>query len=229
MTAPIGSTGYTSTTSGSTVDPLTAGAGGAMGKDQFIKLLIAQMTHQDPLAPQDGSQMASQLAQFSSVEQLQSINSTLTAQSNSNASLVNAINNSATLGLIGKNVEVADPQIAVGGTSPTSAAAVNIPNGGGKLTVRITDANGNTLRSQDMGSVTSGKHSYSLTTLTDGLIPGTYKVAFDFKDGTGKVTNPTPLITTRVDGIQFGTNGAVITSGTRTFSSGTVVQVFGAN
>ncbi len=226
MTAPIGSLNSISGTASTAVDPLTAGAGGAMGKNQFIKLLIAQMTHQDPLAPQDGAQMASQLAQFSSVEQLQNINSTLSAQANSNASLVNAINNSSTLALIGKNIEVSDPQIDVGGTTPTSAAALNVPNGGGNLTMRITDMNGNTLSSQNMGSVTAGKHSYSLTTLTSGLAPGTYKVAFDFKDGTGAITNPTPLITTRVDGIQFGTNGAVITSGTRTFSAGTVVQVF---
>lgn len=52
-------------------------AGGALGKDAFMKLLITQLKNQDPLSPQDGTQMATQLATFTSVETLQSINSKL--------------------------------------------------------------------------------------------------------------------------------------------------------
>jgi flagellar basal-body rod modification protein FlgD len=48
-----------------------------MGKDAFLKLLVAQLRNQDPLAPSDGKEMAAQLAQFTSVEQLQSANDTL--------------------------------------------------------------------------------------------------------------------------------------------------------
>ncbi len=54
--------------------------GGAMGKDQFLKLLIAQMQNQDPMSPMQGDQMAAQLAQFSSLEQLTNIGNTLEAQ-----------------------------------------------------------------------------------------------------------------------------------------------------
>jgi len=52
-------------------------AGGAMGKDQFVKLLVAEMQNQDPTSPMDGKQLAAQLAQFSSVEQLMNINTKL--------------------------------------------------------------------------------------------------------------------------------------------------------
>ncbi len=55
----------------------TATAGGEMGKDAFLKLLVAQLRNQDPLSPSDGKEMAAQLAQFTSVEQLQSANDTL--------------------------------------------------------------------------------------------------------------------------------------------------------
>jgi flagellar basal-body rod modification protein FlgD len=46
------------------------------GADQetFLTLLVAQLKHQDPLAPQDGAQFIAQLAQFNSLEQLISIN-----------------------------------------------------------------------------------------------------------------------------------------------------------
>ena len=50
---------------------------GEMGKEAFLKLLVAQLKNQDPLAPSDGKEMAAQLAQFSSVEQLVSVNDTL--------------------------------------------------------------------------------------------------------------------------------------------------------
>ena len=51
--------------------------GGTMGKDEFVKLLVAQMSNQDPLNPMDGKELAVQLAQFSSVEQLLNINTKL--------------------------------------------------------------------------------------------------------------------------------------------------------
>ena len=47
------------------------------GQDAFLKLLVEQLKHQDPLAPQDGTQFVAQLAQFNSLEQLISINERL--------------------------------------------------------------------------------------------------------------------------------------------------------
>ena len=47
------------------------------GENTFLKLLVEQLKHQDPLAPQDGAQFVAQLAQFNSLEQLISINDRL--------------------------------------------------------------------------------------------------------------------------------------------------------
>ncbi len=62
----------------------------ALGKDAFLQLLVAQLQHQDPLSPQDNSEFVAQLAQFSSLEELQNITSSM--------------NNSQALNLVGKYV-----------------------------------------------------------------------------------------------------------------------------
>ncbi len=49
----------------------------APDKETFLKLLVAQLKNQDPLAPQDGAQFVAQLAQFSSLDQLININQQL--------------------------------------------------------------------------------------------------------------------------------------------------------
>ena len=54
-------------------------AGGSMGQDTFLKLLMAQMTHQDPMQPTDSAQMLSQLAQFANVEGINKLNKQTTA------------------------------------------------------------------------------------------------------------------------------------------------------
>lgn len=50
----------------------------ALGQDAFLTLLVTQMQHQDPTEPMDNSAFIAQLAQFSSLEQLQQMNKSLT-------------------------------------------------------------------------------------------------------------------------------------------------------
>jgi flagellar basal-body rod modification protein FlgD len=61
-----------------------------LGKDDFLKLLVTQLKNQDPLNPMDDREFIAQLAQFSTLEQMQNMNSSINA--------IRAIN------LIGKNI-----------------------------------------------------------------------------------------------------------------------------
>jgi len=53
-----------------------------IGKNEFLQLLVAQLRNQDPLNPVDNQQFLAQLATFSSLEQLISINQAVTALAN---------------------------------------------------------------------------------------------------------------------------------------------------
>lgn len=59
--------------------PAAAGTSrsGPVGQDAFLKLLITQLQYQDPTAPQADGEFLAQLAQFSTLEQLQRMNATL--------------------------------------------------------------------------------------------------------------------------------------------------------
>ena len=73
----------------------------AMGKDDFLKLLIAQLAAQDPLDPMGAQDFSAQLAQFSALEQMTNVNTNLeTIQK-----LETASQNTSALNLIGKTVE----------------------------------------------------------------------------------------------------------------------------
>ncbi|MCO4783114.1 MAG: flagellar hook capping protein [Candidatus Cloacimonetes bacterium] len=72
-----------------------------LGKDEFLQLMIAQIQHQDPLEPMDNSESIAQQAQFSSLEQMQNLNSSM-------ESLLTAYQSSeksSALSMIGKQVE----------------------------------------------------------------------------------------------------------------------------
>ncbi len=75
--------------------------GGTLGKDDFLKLLVVQLENQDPTSPLDDKEFISQMAQFSSLEQMTQMNTTL-----SNLIINNKINLSYSL--LGKYVEVLD-------------------------------------------------------------------------------------------------------------------------
>jgi flagellar basal-body rod modification protein FlgD len=71
-------TGAGQTTTGADLST-TAPHNDGLGQDAFLKLLVTQLQHQDPTQPQDDSQFIQQLATFSSLEKLTSIDGSLTS------------------------------------------------------------------------------------------------------------------------------------------------------
>ena len=79
-----------------------------LGKDDFLKLLITQLSYQDPTAPVQDKEFIAQMAQFSTLEQMTSMSADF-------AKLTAMLSGSEASGALGKNVELLDGDRVVQG------------------------------------------------------------------------------------------------------------------
>lgn len=91
-----------------------------LGMEDFLKILLTQLTYQDPLKPMDNQQFMAQIAQFTSLEQTQQLNSRLGQLVNNQAAL-------QSVGLIGRTVDVSVDGRAVTGTVASISFAADTP------------------------------------------------------------------------------------------------------
>ena len=70
-----------------------------LGKDDFLKLLLTQLSHQDPTSPMDNNEFIAQMAQFSSLEQMHNM-------ANGFEKMTNMMNNSDAVSTLGKTVDI---------------------------------------------------------------------------------------------------------------------------
>ena len=74
VTAATGTTGTTAT---NTTTTKSTNSSSSLGKDDFLKLLVTQLQTQDPMNPMDDTQFISQMAQFTSLEQMKNMNTSV--------------------------------------------------------------------------------------------------------------------------------------------------------
>jgi flagellar basal-body rod modification protein FlgD len=202
---------------------LTRQPSSVLGKDEFLKLLVAQLKNQDPTNPMDGQQMAAQLAQFSSVEQLIAVNQKLDAQAQSDAATAQAIANSSAISAIGKTVTSVGNELELvpGGDARIRA----VVQGTGRGTLSLLDASGNVIGRRDLGTVRPGDQQFSLGGLELGQPAGVYRWQVDVTTADGSAIPVTPLMTGRVTGVEYGSNGARLVAGRLRIPVGTVVSL----
>ncbi len=86
----------------------SGGAKLSLDKDDFLKILISQLSHQDPTAPMEDKEFVAQMAQFSTLEQMTNLSSEF-------SKLSNVLSNNHALSLLGKVVEIQDGESIVNG------------------------------------------------------------------------------------------------------------------
>jgi flagellar basal-body rod modification protein FlgD len=110
---------------GSTTGTTPKAPNTTLGKDDFLKLLVGQLQHQDPLSPSDDQQWIGQMAAFSQLEQVS--NTAATTQK-----IVDTLNVNGTLSLIGRTVTYLDES---GGSHEGVVQTVDMAGGTASLTV----------------------------------------------------------------------------------------------
>ncbi len=122
-----------------------------LGKDDFLKLFVTQLQHQDPLNPDDGAEMASKLAQFNSLEQMMNMNKTLeqmVAKQSEGKSL-------ELINYIGKEVVVDGGRVRLKG-GVIGDGSFNVKTAAAKATLEVRDSAGVLVHQSDMGSLPQG-------------------------------------------------------------------------
>ncbi|MFJ4145712.1 flagellar hook assembly protein FlgD [Pseudomonas sp. NPDC089734] len=151
----------------------TTNSGEALGKDAFLQLLVTQMKNQNPLDPQDNTQFVAQLAQFSSLESMQNLTSTVDSIATSYKSS-QALQASS---LVGRSV-IVETGTAQVDTSKGLTGSVVIPASTTATTVKVYDSTGTQVDTIDLGSQSAGNASFTWDGLSSegvALASGTYK------------------------------------------------------
>jgi flagellar basal-body rod modification protein FlgD len=181
-----------------------------MGRDDFLKLLVAQLKNQDPLSPMQNTEFVTQLAQFSSLEQAVGMNARLDllaiqsrGQSNTDA-----------VGFIGKHVAVVGSNVTLDSSGTGASVAFQLGGNAEETRVVVRDANGRTVRTLDLGARQAGL----VSTRWDGndnlgvrQPPGNYSVTVEAKTAEGGAVYVMQQTTGTVTKVSFDQGYAVLT------------------
>ena len=171
-----------------------------LGREDFLTMFIAQMEHQDPLNPMDGTEFSAQLAQFSSLEQLFNISSTLETMK-SGQDIGTSYN---ALGFIGKDV-VADGNLISLEPGKTATGGFNL-NQAADCAVAITDSDGHLVRQLSLGPIAAGDQTFEWDGKNDaGLMmsPGTYSFQIAALDSYNQPVQVNSQIQGQVTGVNL--------------------------
>jgi flagellar basal-body rod modification protein FlgD len=125
-------------------------------QDRFLKLLVAQMRHQDPLNPLDNAQVTTQLAQISTVSGLDKLNDSLSGLTSSLLSAQSA----QSAALIGRQVYATGSTLTLAASGNKASGAVDVKETASNVSVVIADANGAVVRRMDLGARAVGTSTF---------------------------------------------------------------------
>ncbi|WNW11159.1 flagellar hook assembly protein FlgD [Pseudomonas sp. DTU_2021_1001937_2_SI_NGA_ILE_001] len=128
----------------------------ALGKDAFLQLLVTQMKNQNPLDPQDNTEFVSQLAQFSSLESMQNLTSSVDAIATSYKSS-QALQASS---LVGRSVTVDTGTVYLDPAKGLTGSVV-LPASSASTTISVYDADNNLVDTIDLGAQSAGTQSFT--------------------------------------------------------------------
>jgi flagellar basal-body rod modification protein FlgD len=212
------------------IESLTGSAGpgssilgpGGLGKEDFLRLLVTQLQYQDPLDPLDAQDFASQLAEFTAMEQQLITNELLEAQIEMNTAAMLESQNSVAIGMIGTGIVTEGDQVALDGSGPQSGYVAT--SGPATLALHLTDGSGAVVLTTNAAVSASGVQRIDLGSAAESLPPGRYTLSVEILAGAADVT-ARPLASGLVDGVRWSTDGPVLVVGEREVPLSNILEI----
>jgi len=213
--------------SNSNTSGVTSSKDSALGKDDFLNLLVAQLQNQDPLNPMDSTAFTSQLAEFSSLEQLANVNENLEYLQMYQSS----INNAQAVSFIGKNIDALGNSIQLE-SGENEDIHFELSQDSSSVVINIYDEAGSLVKYIENGPLGEGKQSVewdgtdnSGNTLSGGI----YKFEVMAVDVNGDKVQTTTYISDRVTGVTFKNGVTYLMAGGIQIPISDVIEVFEVN
>ncbi|HEX4381980.1 MAG TPA: flagellar hook capping FlgD N-terminal domain-containing protein [Myxococcales bacterium] len=216
-------TGIDNSSSASTAASSTAQGSNTLGKNDFLKLLMAQLQNQDPTQPSDPTAFTAQLAQFSQLELQQNANDTLSNMATAQASA----NQQASVNLVGKNVTFSTSTVtiaAAGGALLTGS----LSGDANSVSAVIKNSAGAVVRTIKGGPTPQGQLQIPWDGRDDSgnlLAAGSYSVALTALDTQGQAVNATAQSSALVTGVSFSNGVPQLIAGGQTLPLSSITEI----
>ncbi|HMB16099.1 MAG TPA: flagellar hook assembly protein FlgD [Pelovirga sp.] len=206
--------------------PLTSMGGKdvSMGKEDFLKLLVAQLQHQDPLNPADPTEFTAQLAQFGQLEQLTNANKSLEQLGRMSGEMEKM----SALSLIGQDVVAEGSAFHFNGESMQLGYQLDTP--ADKVNLYVQNQSGSTLTTITGRETSSGQYFVDWDGYTDSgmpLVPGDYSLIVHAMDAEEKTIDSKSLIKGRVESVDLSGSAVQLDTSSGTFALGKIAQAGG--
>lgn len=184
-----------------------------MGKNEFLKLLMTQLSAQDPMNPMDSTQFTAQLSQFASLEQLSNMSNKL----DSLISISGASNAANAVSLLGKDVRVDNSKVK----GPIKAY-YELESQARDVRMEVRDKDGHVVHAVTGLSGDKGLQEVNL----EGFPPGEYTINLVAVDAQNKEVKSKLSTLERVNAVNFvGNVPQVLTQSGQTIAASSVLEI----
>ncbi len=219
----ITSTGLNAALNTEYTAPTTTEDKSILGKDDFMMLLLVELQHQDPTEPMDSEKILTQTSQLASLESAENTNNALADL----AASLGVSQQFSTVAAIGKTADLGSDAIAHDEGS-SSSFEVYFPSDIEQGTIEISDADGNSIKTIDVGTNPSGVYQFTWDGTDSNGDPATsaiYHVNANYSDPDGN-TLQTRLGAYPIESIRFEEGKALVRVGSNYVPLENIVEIY---
>jgi len=195
----------------------------ALGKDDFLKLLLVELQHQDPTEPMDSEKILSQTSQLATLESTQNTNDALEKL----AASLGASQQFSTVAAIGKTADLGSDAISHDEGS-TSTFEVYFPKDVEQGTLNITDLEGNSVATIDVNTNTAGVYKFDWdgkNSIGNAVDSGIYRVNASYTDPDG-AAHETRLGAYPIESVRFKDGKTLVKVGSSYVPLDSVYEIY---